>query len=281
MRMQSSRSTFPERLSAITTDERLTAAYDYDLPQALIAQHPAVQRDASRLMVLEGDATEDRRFSDLPALLKSGDLLVLNETRVVRARLLGRRAGGGSAELLLLHPASSIRYDASALRWIALTRPARRLRTGDRVFFEPLGEAVVVAELAEGMREVELRLRVPFEEFLAAAGRMPLPPYIHNETPEAQERYQTVFAQAPGSVAAPTASLHFTPELLERLQDNGVEIARLALDVGLGTFRPVNSESVNEHVMHAEAYRSPPRRRPRSNEPVAPGAASSRRVPRW
>ncbi|HEX3458229.1 MAG TPA: tRNA preQ1(34) S-adenosylmethionine ribosyltransferase-isomerase QueA [Candidatus Baltobacteraceae bacterium] len=238
----------------MTTDERLTAAYDYDLPQELIAQHPAAQRDASRLMVLEGGATQHRRFSDLPALLKSGDLLVLNETRVIRARLLARRAGGGSAELLLLHPARSMRYDASALRWIALTRPARRLRPGARVTFDGLGEAVIVAELAEGMREVELRLRVPFEEFLQAAGRMPLPPYIHNESAEAQERYQTVFARAPGSVAAPTASLHFTPELLEVLKAGGVEIARLSLDVGLGTFRPVNAESVNEHVMHAEAY---------------------------
>ena len=109
-----SRSTFPERSSAITTDERLTAAYDYDLPQALIAQHPAAERDASRLMVLEGAATQHRRFGDLPSLLKSGDLLVLNETRVVRARLLGHRAGGGGAELLLLHPAGSMRYDASA-----------------------------------------------------------------------------------------------------------------------------------------------------------------------
>ena len=254
MLTRSSRSTFPERSSAITTDERLTAAYDYDLPQALIAQHPAAERDASRLMVLEGAATQHRRFGDLPSLLKSGDLLVLNETRVVRARLLGHRAGGGGAELLLLHPAGSMRYDASAVRWIALTRPARRLRRGDCVSFAALGEAIVVAELADGMREVELRLRVPFETFLEAAGRMPLPPYIHNESPEAQERYQTVFARAPGSVAAPTASLHFTRELLERLKEGGVEITRLSLDVGLGTFRPVSAESVNQHVMHAEAY---------------------------
>ncbi len=249
-----SRSTFPERSSAITTDERLTAAYDYDLPQALVAQHPAAERDASRLMVLEGAATQHRRFADLPALLRSGDLLVLNETRVIRARLLGRRAGGGSAELFLLHPAGSMRYDPSALRWIALTRPARRLRRGDCVSFAALGEAVVVAELANGMREVEFRLRVPFETFLEAAGRMPLPPYIHNESAEAQERYQTVFARDPGSVAAPTASLHFTAGLLERLADGGVEIARLSLDVGLGTFRPVTAESVDEHVMHAEVY---------------------------
>ena len=242
---------------AITTDERLTAAYDYDLPEELIAQHPAAQRDASRLLVLEGEAMQHRRFSDLPALLKSGDLLVLNETRVIRARLLGRRAGGGRAELLLLHPAGSMRYDPSALRWIALTRPARRLRCGDRISFAEFGDAVVVAELDEGLREVELLLRVPFEAFLESAGRMPLPPYIHNELPDAQQRYQTVFASAPGSVAAPTASLHFTPELLERLEESGVEIARLSLDVGLGTFRPVHAESVTEHVMHAEAYAIP------------------------
>jgi S-adenosylmethionine:tRNA ribosyltransferase-isomerase len=250
-------STFPERSSAISTDERLTAAYEYDLPEGLIAQHPAAQRDASRLMVLAGGTTQHRHFSDLPAFLHRGDLLVLNETRVIRARLLGRRSDGRGAELLLLRPAGSMRYDASALRWIALTRPARRLRRGDRVSFDRFGEALVVAELGEGMREIELQLRVPFDRFLEQVGRMPLPPYVRNQTLQAQERYQTVFARAPGSVAAPTASLHFTPELLERLQNGGIEIARLSLDVGLGTFRPVNVESVDEHVMHAEAYAIP------------------------
>jgi len=205
-------------------------------------------------MLLRGDAIEHRHFRDLPALLDPGDLLVLNETRVIRARLFGRRNGRGRCELLLLHPARSSRYDANATRWIALTKPARRLRTGDRVTFEGFGEAVVSLELDEGMREVELQLSVPFEEFLERAGRMPLPPYIHNDSPEAQARYQTVFARRPGSVAAPTASLHFTPEVLDRVRTRGVEIACITLDVGLGTFRPVSVESVDEHAMHAEAY---------------------------
>jgi S-adenosylmethionine:tRNA ribosyltransferase-isomerase len=249
--------TFPERFSAISNDERRTAAYDYVLPEALIAQHPAAQRDESRLMVLRGDASEHRHFRDLPELLDPGDLLVINETRVIRARLIGRRSAGGVAELLLLHPANASRYDAAASRWVALTRPARRLRTGDRVTFEPFGEALVTAELKEGMREVELHSNLPFEEFLEAAGRMPLPPYIHNDTREAEERYQTVFARTPGSVAAPTASLHFTAELLKSLQMRGIGITRITLDVGLGTFRPVTVESVDRHAMHAEAYTIP------------------------
>lgn len=233
-----------------------SSAYDYELPQDLIAQHPAPRRDDSRLMVVEGDAIGHRRFADLPQLLSPGDVLVLNETRVLAARLLGRRAGGGKAELLLLHPANGPRYDALALRWIALARPAKRLRAGNRVGFGALGEAIVLRELEEGMREVELRVTLPLERFLAEAGRMPLPPYIHNESRDAQERYQTVFARVPGSVAAPTASLHFTPELLGVLERR-VELVRLSLDVGLGTFRPVTTEAVEEHVMHAEAYTIP------------------------
>ncbi len=154
----------------------------------------------------------------------------------------------------LLHPAGSMRYDPHALAWIALARPARRLRDGDRVAFGTLGEATVRRELEEGMREIELRIDLPFEAFLERAGRMPLPPYIRNDSPQAQERYQTVFARLPGSVAAPTASLHFTPELLREIARRGVEIVRLSLNVGLGTFRPVTVESIDEHVMHEEAY---------------------------
>lgn len=257
MQLRLLRFTFPERFSAISTAERRTAAYDYELPEDLIAQHPAARRDDARLMVLDGGATQHRVFRDLPQLLDRGDLLVLNETRVIRARLLGRRSGGGAAELLLLHPAKSARFDAGALRWAALAKPARRLRRGDRVTFDEYGEAYVTAEGAEGVREVELRLTVPFEEFLDRAGRMPLPPYIRNDSAQAQERYQTVFARRPGSVAAPTASLHFTDELVSRLRAKGVEITKITLDVGLGTFRPVSVESVDEHVMHSEAYAIP------------------------
>jgi S-adenosylmethionine:tRNA ribosyltransferase-isomerase len=236
-------------------DERSSAAYDYDLPADRIAQSPSLQRDASRLMVLAGEAITHRWFRDLPLLLKPGDLLVLNETRVVAARLIGTlTAGPRTIELLLLHPAESLRYDPAALRWTALARPARRLRAGERVAFGALGQATVTRELEDGLREIELALQVPFEEFLARAGRMPLPPYIHNESLEAQARYQTVFARIPGSVAAPTASLHFTPGLLERLERAGIEIVCLTLDIGLGTFRPVRAERIDEHRMHAERY---------------------------
>lgn len=204
-------------------------------------------------MVLRDDEIRHRRFADLAQLLLHDDVLVLNETRVIAARLVGRREGGGRAELLLLHPAGTLRYDATALRWIALVRPARRLRTGRRVLFGELGEAMILGELEDGTREIELSLALPLERFLEEAGRMPLPPYIRNESREAQEHYQTVFARVPGSVAAPTASLHFTPELLRELEGR-VEIVRISLDVGLGTFRPITSAAIEEHVMHAEAY---------------------------
>jgi len=228
--------------------------FDYDLPDELIAQSPAPQRDASRLMVLRGPLTEHRTFRDLPQLLACDDLLVLNETKVVPARLRGRRSGGGETELLLLHPADSLRYDVAAKNWIAMSRPARRMHAGDRITFGELGEARVVRELAHGLREVEFSVTLPFEEFLSRAGQMPLPPYIHNDSMEAQQRYQTVFARVAGSVAAPTASLHFTPEVFRAIERRGIEVARITLDVGVGTFRPVTAESVDDHIMHAEAY---------------------------
>ncbi len=206
-------------------------------------------------MVLDHSATVHRHFFELPESLRPGDVLVLNETRVIAARLHGNRTpSGGRVELLLLHPASTLHYDPDASIWMALARPARRLRAGQRVTFGDLGEATVRREADEGVCEIELRLRVPLEEFLARAGRMPLPPYIHNESAEAQERYQTVFARLPGSVAAPTASLHFTPELLAEIERRDVTIVRLSLSVGLGTFRPVATERVEQHRMHAEAY---------------------------
>jgi S-adenosylmethionine:tRNA ribosyltransferase-isomerase len=232
--------------------------YAFDLPEELIAQAPAAVRDASRLMVVEPECIEHRVFRELPELLRAGDLLVLNETRVIAARLFGTRSpGGGRVELLLLRPATSLRYDPHASSWIALTRPAKRLRTGTYIAFGDLGTAIVTGELVEGMRELHFDLRMPFEEFLATAGRMPLPPYIRNDSREAQERYQTVFAQEPGSVAAPTASLHFTTDLLDALRARGIETAALTLDVGLGTFRPMTAERLGEHAMHAESYAIP------------------------
>jgi S-adenosylmethionine:tRNA ribosyltransferase-isomerase len=258
LRRRSPHSIFRERLSIVSIDRYTCSDFEYELPAELIAQEPAARRDASRLLVLDGDEVLHRVFTNLPSFLHRGDVLVLNETRVIPARLIGRRASGNAnaapVELLLLHPAESLQYDATARRWIALARPARRLRVGERVTFGTLGEAMVQQELDEGMREIELRLQLPFEEFLQAAGRMPLPPYIHNDSQDAQERYQTVFARVAGSVAAPTASLHFTPELLSAIERRGVEIVRITLDVGLGTFRPVSVESIDQHVMHAEAY---------------------------
>ena len=211
-------------------------------------------RDASRLMVLDGDAVLHRRFADLPDLLHDGDLMVLNETRVIPARLLGDIGGKRLIELLLLHPSGSLGYDPNARVWTALAKPARRVRAGQAIAFGNHGKAVVRRELDEGLREIEFCLETPFEEFLARAGQMPLPPYIHNDSPQAQERYQTVFARLPGSVAAPTASLHFTPELLARIARRGVEVARIALNVGLGTFRPITVECIDDHVMHGESY---------------------------
>lgn len=253
--MRYSRRTFPERTSAISSDETLAAAYDYVLPPELVAQAPAERRDASRLFVLRGLGEEHRRFDELPQLLHAGDVLVLNETRVIAARLFGRRErGDANVELLLLHPAQQLRYDDAARRWIALARPARRLRVGDRICFGDAGSAEVTNLLDAGMRELHFSIPGTFETFLERAGRMPLPPYIHNDSAEAAQRYQTVFARVPGSVAAPTASLHFTQPLLDALREAGIDIVRIALDVGIGTFRPVAGERLDEHAMHAEAY---------------------------
>jgi S-adenosylmethionine:tRNA ribosyltransferase-isomerase len=199
---------------------------------------------------------EHRVFRDLPEYLHEGDVLVLNETRVIAARVFGARSTGGRVELLLLRPHHG-RYDPTATRWQALAKPGRRLQIGQRVSFGDLGEAEIVGVHDDGVRDVEFSLRVPFETFLNRAGRLPLPPYIHNESPEAQERYQTIFAREPGSVAAPTASLHFTESVFDALRARGVEMVKLVLDVGLGTFRPMQGERLDEHVMHSESFSIP------------------------
>lgn len=242
----------------MATDDGLTDAYDFDLPQELIAQTHAHPRDASRLLVMRNGALEDARFSELPGYLRTGDLLVLNETRVIAARLSGTREGsGGAVEVLLLRPAAQQRYDGRALRWHALLKPGRRVRAGTRILFGSDASAHVVAEFGEGVRELEFSLATPFENFLERAGRLPLPPYIKNESQEAQNDYQTIFARKPGSVAAPTASLHFTGDVMNGLAERGVEIAYLTLDVGLGTFRPMKSNRLSEHHMHAESFSIP------------------------
>jgi S-adenosylmethionine:tRNA ribosyltransferase-isomerase len=258
----------------VTDDAGLTRAYTFDLPERLIAQQPAMPRDASRLLVLRRGQIEHRIFRDLPQYLREGDVLVLNETRVIAARVFGARPSGGRVELLLLRPSHHGRYDPSATRWQALAKPGRRLRAGERVRFGELGEAQVVSVHGDGVRDVEFSLCVPFEVFLERAGRLPLPPYIHNESDEAQERYQTIFAREPGSVAAPTASLHFTQAVFDDIARRGIQMVKLVLDVGLGTFRPMQSERIEEHIMHAESFSIPQE----TADAIAAAKAEGRRI---
>ncbi len=233
----------------------------FTLPPELVAQHPAAERDASRLMLLPaGGGAEEHVFSELPGLLAPGDLLVRNNVRVLPARLLGKRSGGGAAELLLVR-----RDDAAdAERWLCLARPANRFKPGREFAFG--GDDGLIAVAGErgddGMVWVDFSRRGA--EFLAAlerCGRVPLPPYIERPdktpTPEDAARYQTVYASRPGAVAAPTAGLHFTPDLDRRLRERGVGIAEVTLHVGPGTFRPIKEENLANHRMHAEWYEIP------------------------
>lgn len=201
---------------------------------------------------------EHRRFSDFPSLLVSGDLLVLNETQVVRARLRGRRLpGGGAAELLLLHPAGSLRFDPHATRWLALVRPGQKLHPGRRIAIGDDAIVTIEAPAEGGARIVRIDSRDETGQLLERHGEVPLPPYIGEAGRPFASRYQTIFARVPGSVAAPTASLHFTEAIFAALQRRGVELARIVLDVGLGTFRPIVEERLEAHPMQAEPYEIP------------------------
>jgi S-adenosylmethionine:tRNA ribosyltransferase-isomerase len=226
----------------VRTDE-----LDYALPPELIAQAPAEPRDAARLLVLHrGDgAIEHRRFRDLPQLLDPDDVVVLNTTRVLPARLRGRRSGGGSAEVLLLEPCG----DGT---WQALARPLRRLRDGARIVAGDGLEIEIVERLDGGRVRVRPHASGSVEAALLRAGEAPLPPYIR-EQPADPERYQTVYAREPGSAAAPTAGLHFTPELVARVRER-CAVLELELRVGLDTFRPVAVDDVDDHPLHSEAY---------------------------
>jgi S-adenosylmethionine:tRNA ribosyltransferase-isomerase len=236
---------------------RETASYDYALPEELIAREPASQRDASRLLVVAPDGSlHDRIFTEFPALLQPGDVLVINETRVIPARLHGHRPGGGAMEALLLRPRSG-EFTYAAREWFALVRPGRRLGIGVRVRFGS-AEATIVDVLEDGPRVLRFDDGVDIAALLAAHGEVPLPPYVGAGDAARDARYQTVFARVPGSVAAPTASLHFTPQTLAAIVERGVTIAPLTLDVGIGTFRPLATASLDAHVMHAERYAIPP-----------------------
>ena len=225
-----------------------TSDFNYELPPELIAQTPIPQRDASRLLVLNKNtgAWQHRHFYDLPEYLRPGDCLILNNSRVLPARLLGHRLpGGGACEVLLL-------IDRGNKTWECLVRPGKRMRTGAKLSFGD-GEltAEVVEELPGGNRLVRFDYEGIFLEVLERLGKMPLPPYIKEELQD-QERYQTVYSKVNGSAAAPTAGLHFTQELLDQVSTMGVKLGYVTLHVGLGTFRPVKEDEIEGHEMHSE-----------------------------
>jgi S-adenosylmethionine:tRNA ribosyltransferase-isomerase len=242
--------------------DRLLASYDYELPAELIAQNPSVPRDSARLLVVSPNHPSHAIFRDLPDFLQSGDLLVLNNTRVIPARLRGRKSTGAPVEVLLLE-------EQQNNCWLALVKPGRRLQPGAQILFEPqklgteektrypipnqFSATVLSRDEATGGRV--LQFEVPeggrFEDLLEEYGQVPLPPYITDSQSQA-EQYQTVYAETQGAIAAPTAGLHFTPELLQRLQERGIQQASVTLHVGVGTFRPVEVEDITTHKMHGE-----------------------------
>lgn len=262
---------------------------DYDLPESAIAQTPAEPRDSARLLVAldPGGALEHRSVRDLPELLGPGDVVVLNDSRVIPARLSLRKATGGAAEVLLLEPLSAAGSPAAGApaggpaapeEWLALVRPGRRLHEGTVLYQGDRPVLQVGERVGSDRRRVRLLAAEPplapgsggrsasrrserlsggeFGDFLEEIGTVALPPYIHKSLAD-PERYQTVYARHPGSVAAPTAGLHLTTEVLARCHERGAEIHALDLSVGLGTFRPISGGSIEDHVMHAESYRVP------------------------
>ena len=229
----------------------LTADYDFALPHELIAQRPLDRRDASRLMVVDRSvgSLAHRTFADIADLVAPNDVLVVNRTRVIRARLLGARASGAPAEILLLKPLGDSRYEA-------MVSPGGKLKPGRRVTIAPGFDAEILETTERRTRIVRLETELPIDEAIERHGHIPLPPYIERpDAGEDAERYQTVFAREKGSVAAPTAGLHFTPELLSALTARGVATAEILLHVGAGTFKPVEVDDPSQHLMHEERYR--------------------------
>lgn len=230
-----------------------TDDYDFILPEELIAQEPIYPRDSSRLMVLDrkSNTIEHKNFFNIEDYLVKGDLIVINRTKVISARLIGRKDSGAVIEIFLLKR-------LSINVWECLVKPGKRLKVGQKAFFGEKNEiAAEICEIKEdGNRIVKFEYDGIFEEILEKIGEVPLPPYIKQKL-EKKERYQTVYAEKGESVAAPTAGLHFTEELMERLRIKGVEFAEVYLDVGLGTFRPVSVENILEHKMHSEKYEIP------------------------
>ena len=228
-----------------------TKDFDYELPERLIAQTPLKDRSDSKLLVVnrQDHRLTDTNFKHIIDYMRPGDALVVNETRVIPARIIGEKPDtGGHLEVLLLH-------NTHGNTWETLVKPARRAKVGTHIHFgdNAILTAVVTEELEHGGRMIEFQYEGVFLEILESLGQMPLPPYI-KETLDDPERYQTVYAKENGSAAAPTAGLHFTPELIQEIQDKGIEIIPLTLHVGLGTFRPVSVDNIEDHQMHAEFY---------------------------
>ena len=223
--------------------------FNYDLPEELIAQTPLKKRDESRLMILDrkNKTIEHKIFKDIIDYLEPGDVLVRNNTKVIPARLYGKKETGAKVEFLLLN---NIEGDI----WECIVRPGNKLHIGTNVIFgEGLLKAKIIDVMPGGTRKVLFTYEGIFNEILDKIGLMPLPPYIHEELKQ-KDRYQTVYAKYDGSAAAPTAGLHFTPELLEKIEKKGITIANVTLHVGIGTFRPVKEETVENHEMHSEHY---------------------------
>lgn len=226
-----------------------TEEFDYNLPESLIAQHPSDKRDEARMMVLDKNTgeIEDKHFFDIIDYLKPGDVLVMNDTRVIPARLFGHREGKDeSIEVFLLH-------NIEGKKWEVLVRPGKKMKIGVEVIFSDELKAKVIDIKEDGNRIVEFTYEGIFNEILDKLGNMPLPPYIKEKLKDPEE-YQTVYSKNPGSVAAPTAGLHFTKELLKKIEEKGIKLAFLTLNVGLGTFRPVNEDDIKDHKMHSEFY---------------------------
>ena len=226
-----------------------TEDFDYNLPEELIAQHPADKRDFSRLMVVDRKTgkREDKHFYDIIDYLNEGDLVVMNDTRVIPARLFGHREGKEEEiEVFLLE---NIEDD----KWEVLVRPGKKMKIGTKCIFSDELSLEVIDIKEDGNRIVEFSYEGIFQEILDRLGNMPLPPYIKEKLKD-KERYQTVYSKNPGSVAAPTAGLHFTKELLKKIEEKGVKLAYITLNVGLGTFRPVKVDDVKNHKMHSEFY---------------------------
>jgi S-adenosylmethionine:tRNA ribosyltransferase-isomerase len=245
--------------------------FDYNLPQELIAQFPARKRDQSRLMVVDRSTgqTSDHKFSEITTFLSPGDALIVNNTKVFKARLIGSRKTGGKVEIFLVRPESE-----GSERWIALVMPGRRVNEGEEIVFGKTGTVILDQRCDDGSWRVSFTSRTAREKIIASAGHVPLPPYVsRDDQPSDIRRYQTVYA-APdkvGAVAAPTAGFHFTRPMLETIRESGIEIIELTLHVGPGTFRPIKTDSIDEHFVDPEYAELPPESAARINTVRAAG----------